>query len=74
MTSPPEIIQVHNQLLRALPAQARARLFPCMELVPMMPGHVLYESGDVQNHVYFPINSIVSLMFVTDKMSQLSRL
>ena len=66
MTSPPEIIQVHNQLLRALPAQARARLFPCMELVPMLPGHVLYESGDVQNHVYFPINSIVSLMFVTE--------
>ena len=56
---------MQNQLLRALPAQARDRLLLGMELVPMTQGRVLYESGDVQNHVYFPTNSIISLMFVT---------
>ena len=55
-----------NHLLRALPTEARARLFPILELVPMALGHVLYESGDIQDHVYFPIDSIISLMFVTE--------
>lgn len=66
MSSSPAILQTQNRLLRALPAQAHARLFPGMELVPLTLGHVLYESGDVQNHVYFPIDAIISLMFVTE--------
>ena len=68
MSSPPqkETMQNQNQLLRALPAQARARLFPSLELVPVTLGQALHESGDVQNHVYFPIDSIISLMFVTE--------
>ena len=55
-----------NHLLRALPIEARARLFPSLELVSLRLGHVLYESGDVQDHVYFPIDSIISLMFLTE--------
>jgi hypothetical protein len=27
-------------------------------------GKVLYESGDVQHHVYFPTDSIISLLYV----------
>jgi len=66
MISPPEITQIQNRLLRALPASARARVFSSMELVPMKLGDMLYESGEVQNHVYFPIDSIFSVMSVTE--------
>ena len=53
-----------NHLFRALPQDARERVFPALELVQMPLGHVLYESGDTLRHVYFPINSIVSLLYV----------
>jgi CRP-like cAMP-binding protein len=35
-----------------------------MELVTMPLGKILYESGDVLRHVYFPTDSIVSLLYV----------
>jgi CRP-like cAMP-binding protein len=53
-----------NHLLAAFPAAERARLYPQLELVPMPLGNVLYESGDVLRHVYFPTNCIVSLLYV----------
>src|SRR6202035_1958974 len=53
-----------NQLLAALSAAERERLYPHLQLVPMPLGKVLYESGDVLRHVYFPIDSIVSLLYV----------
>lgn len=53
-----------NHLLAALPEVVCERIFPNMELVPMPLGHVLYESGDELRHVYFPTNSIVSLLYV----------
>jgi CRP-like cAMP-binding protein len=54
-----------NHLLAALPAPARERLYPHLELGPLPLGEVLYESGDQLQHVYFPIASIVSLLHVT---------
>ena len=53
-----------NHLLAAFPAAERERLFPQLELEPMPLGKVLYESGDVLRYVYFPTNSIVSLLYV----------
>jgi CRP-like cAMP-binding protein len=53
-----------NHLLAALSAAERERLYPHLQLVPMPLGKVLYESGDVLRHVYFPIDSIVSLLYV----------
>ncbi len=53
-----------NHLLGALAATERARLFPQLELVPMPLGKVLYESGSELDHVYFPTNCIVSLLYV----------
>jgi CRP-like cAMP-binding protein len=53
-----------NYVLAALSAAERERLYPHLQLVPMPLGKVLYESGDVLHHVYFPINSIVSLLYV----------
>ena len=53
-----------NHLLAALSAAERERLFPHLQLVPMPLGKVLYESGDLLRHVYFPTDSIVSLLYV----------
>lgn len=55
-----------NRLLNVLPAAERARLFPHLERVPMPLGKVLYESGDTLQHVYFPIDCIVSLLYVME--------
>ena len=53
-----------NRLLEALPPAERERLYPLLEVVPMPLGKVLYESGDLMRHVYFPTDSIVSLLYV----------
>src|ERR1700682_5800165 len=53
-----------NHLLAALSPAERDRLYPHLRLVPMPLGEVLYESGDVLRHVYFPTDSIVSLLYV----------
>lgn len=56
-----------NYLLGALPADVQARVFPQLELVKMPLGKVLYESGDTQHYGYFPVDSIVSLLYVTSE-------
>ena len=53
-----------NHLLAALPTSECGRLDSSLELVPLPLGEVLYESGDQLHHVYFPIDSIVSLLYV----------
>jgi len=53
-----------NLLLAALTAPEQERLFPQLELVNMPLGRVLYESGRKLAHVYFPTDSIVSLLYV----------
>ena len=53
-----------NRLLAALSPAERDRVYPHLRLVPMPLGKVLYESDDILRHVYFPIDSIVSLLYV----------
>src|ERR1700741_5298121 len=55
-----------NYLLAALSATGRDRLYPHLPLVTMPLGKVLYESGDALRHVYFPTDSIVSLLYVME--------
>src|SRR5947208_9556130 len=55
-----------NRLLAALPAADFARLQPHLELVPLALGWAVYEAGGTQGFVYFPINSIVSLLYVME--------
>jgi CRP-like cAMP-binding protein len=53
-----------NRLLAALSPAERERIYPHLDLVSMPLGKVLYESGDVLRQVYFPTDSIVSLLYV----------
>jgi hypothetical protein len=55
-----------NPLLAALPSAERERLYPHLELIAMPLGRVLYESGDTLLHVYFPLDSVVSLLYVME--------
>jgi len=55
-----------NHLLAALSAEVQDRLFPHLEPIDLPLGKVLYESGDALRHVYFPTDSIVSLLYVME--------
>jgi CRP-like cAMP-binding protein len=55
-----------NQLLAALSEQEYSHTYPSLKLVSMPLGTVLYESGDVLSHVYFPTDCIVSLLYVLE--------
>ena len=55
-----------NDLLRALSAAEFKRLAPHLEPFPMPLGHVVYESGRILDHVYFPTSAIVSLLYVME--------
>lgn len=55
-----------NQILNALPIEAREQIFPHLKLVELRLGQVLYESGALLPHMYFPVDAIVSLLYVLD--------
>jgi len=55
-----------NHLIAALPDEVQNRLLPNLELVHLSLGKVLYESGDTLRHAYFPIDCIVSLLYVME--------
>jgi CRP-like cAMP-binding protein len=57
---------LQNKLLAALPLQAQQELFPHLKLVDLPLGKVLYESGDSPANVFFPTDSIVSLLYVME--------
>ncbi|MGM0631603.1 MAG: Crp/Fnr family transcriptional regulator [Pseudomonadota bacterium] len=58
-----------NHILAQLPADIKKRLFPYLEAVSMPLGQVLYEPGQKMRHVYFPVDSIVSLLYVMESGS-----
>ena len=53
-----------NRLLAALPEVSYRALLPHLEPVRLPLGTAVYESGAKQGYVYFPTNSIVSLLYV----------
>jgi CRP-like cAMP-binding protein len=55
-----------NHLLAALPAAVQARVFLHLKRVPMPLGKVIYESGAALQHVYFPTDCIVSLLYLLE--------
>lgn len=64
MPEPPPPQQ--NRLLAGLPIEVRNRVFPHLELVALPLGKTLYESGVTLHHVFFPIDAIVSLLYVME--------
>ncbi len=53
-----------NHLLAKLPSADFERMRPGLEKIPLPLGTALYESGGTQEYVYFPTDSIVSLLQV----------
>jgi len=53
-----------NSLLAALSAAELSRLAKDFELVPLKLGQVLYESGEIMRYGYFPVDCVVSLLYV----------
>lgn len=58
-----------NQLLAALPKDPYGRLYDNLELESMPLGKVLYEPDDIPRYVYFPIDCIISLLYVMENGS-----
>lgn len=53
-----------NHLLAALPPAERERVFPHLQLVSMPLGKVLFEPGNAQRYAYFPIDCIISFLYL----------
>ena len=62
--SPKQASPRENHLLGAIPETEWARFAPHLTPVDLRLGDVIYESGTDQPHVYFPTDSIVSLLYV----------
>ena len=58
-----------NRLLAALPKKEYKRLLPKLKTVSLVLGEELYEPGDAIKYVYFPNDSIISLI---SKLSETS--
>src|SRR5688572_13189901 len=61
---PPSARPLNNKLLAALPKDICERLEPHLEVVQLKLGASVYEAGGKQAYVYFPTDSIVSLLYV----------
>ncbi|HEX8176457.1 MAG TPA: Crp/Fnr family transcriptional regulator [Pyrinomonadaceae bacterium] len=55
--------QPENRLLAALPPEEYERLRHHMEPISLSLGEVVNESGEKMNYVYFPVDSIISLLY-----------
>ncbi|MEH1837558.1 MAG: Crp/Fnr family transcriptional regulator [Nostoc sp.] len=58
--------QPSNKLLAALPANEYQRLVPHLKLVSLEVHQMLYEAGEPITHVYFPDNSMVSIVAIME--------
>ncbi len=61
-----DTISPGNHLLTSLPPSVWERWLPKLIPVDLPLGHVLYEPGVAQHHVYFPTTAIVSLLYVLE--------
>ena len=60
-----------NRLLATLPKNEYKRLLPELKTVKLALGEVLYKSGDAIKYVYFPNDSIISLISELSESSSL---
>src|SRR6059036_2318350 len=57
---------IENRLLAALPADEYERLRPELREVSFSLGEVVYEFGGELDYVFFPTNSIISLLYTME--------
>jgi len=57
---------IDNSLLAAIPRKEYLRLLPGLEEVSLNFGEVLYDPGETIHYVYFPADSLVSLLTLVD--------
>jgi CRP-like cAMP-binding protein len=62
----PRVDPKQNHLLGAIPETEWDRFAPQLDAVTLALGDVIYESGSDQAYVYFPTDSIVSLLYVME--------
>jgi CRP-like cAMP-binding protein len=62
--APPQLQE--NQLLAAISDDAKSRLVPQLRPVDLPLGKVVYESGDALQSVFFPTDSIVSVLYAME--------
>jgi CRP-like cAMP-binding protein len=55
--------QIGNKLLAALPSEEYSHILPFLELTSFSFGETLYESSERPGYAYFPITSVVSLIY-----------
>jgi CRP-like cAMP-binding protein len=60
-----------NRLLDTLPRSEYRRLLPDLEPFPLVFGEVIYETGDLIRHVYFPTGGIISLLAAVENRGTL---
>lgn len=65
-TAPPA-----NRILAALPKKEYQRLLPELTEVTLAFGEILYDRGEIIRHVYFPTDSIISLLSMVANRSAL---
>lgn len=58
--------KIENRLLTALCAEDYERLIPHLELVKLSHQQILYDSGELIEHVYFPNQALVSLVSIME--------
>ena len=56
-----------NRLLCELPEEVKQRIFPHLELIELKLGQIISEAGSKLRYVYFPTDSIISLLYVMEK-------
>ncbi len=50
-----------NRLLACLPRKEHQKLVPELELISLKARHSAYEAGKAIEHIYFPLNSVISI-------------
>ena len=60
-----------NQLLASLPVAEFERILSDLTAVSLLPGDVLYNSGEKIHYAYFPVTAIISLKYATESGSSL---
>jgi CRP-like cAMP-binding protein len=69
--APKDPRDVRNRILASLPREEVWRVQAALEPVSLRFGQVLYEPGKAIQHVYFPVNCLISLLTTVDRRRSL---